>query len=102
MEIAVMPEGGKTLLKVVGRIDENGAEELKRRVLELDTVNMKELVLDFQGVSFIGSAGIGKLLLFYKRMAPHGGRIRIINMPREIYPMFTVTKLDQIFSITRA
>jgi anti-anti-sigma factor len=102
MELTVTPKGEQAHIEVVGSIDERGAEELKRRFLELDVSSLKEVVFDFGGVTFIGSAGIGKLLLFYKNVAAQGGRIRIENMSKDIYTMFKVVKLDKIFNISSA
>lgn len=100
MEINVTTQDGKAKIEIIGSIDERGAEELKRRFLEMDVAALKEAVFDFKGVTFIGSAGIGKLLLFYKNMAAHGGKISIENMNKDIYTMFKVVKLDKIFEIS--
>ncbi len=102
MELTVTPKGDQVMIEVIGSIDERGAEELKRRFLELDMASLKEVVFDFGGVTFIGSAGIGKLLLFYKNVAAQGGVIRIENMSKDIYTMFKVVKLDKIFNISPA
>jgi len=99
MELTITPQQEKVAVEIVGSIDERGAEELKRRFLELDTSSVKEVVFDFSGVTFIGSAGIGKLLLFYKNLAAHGGSITITNMSKDIFTMFKVVKLDKIFNI---
>ena len=69
MELSMNQDGDQVHIKVAGSIDERGAEEMKRRFLELDASAVKEAVFDFTGVTFIGSAGIGKLLLFYKNLA---------------------------------
>ncbi|MFZ5585558.1 MAG: STAS domain-containing protein [Thermodesulfobacteriota bacterium] len=102
MELTLNQQGDLARIEVIGSIDERGAEELKRRFLELDVSSLKEVVFDFSGVTFIGSAGIGKLLLFYKNVAAQGGRIRIENMSKDIYTMFKVVKLDKIFNIAPA
>jgi anti-anti-sigma factor len=102
MELTVTPQGDQVFVEVVGSIDERGAEDLKRRFLELDVSSVKEVVFDFSGVTFIGSAGIGKLLLFYKNLAAQGGKITIQNMSKDIYTMFKVVKLDKIFNISPA
>jgi anti-anti-sigma factor len=102
MELTVTPQGDQVFVEVVGSIDERGAEDLKRRFLELDVSTVKEVVFDFSGVTFIGSAGIGKLLLFYKNLAAQGGKITIQNMSKDIYTMFKVVKLDKIFNISPA
>jgi anti-anti-sigma factor len=100
MELTITPRGEQVDIEVVGSIDERGAEDLKRRFLELDVSSVKEIVFDFSGVTFIGSAGIGKLLLFYKNLAAQGGKITIENMTKDIYTMFKVVKLDKIFNIS--
>ncbi len=102
MEINFNPQDDTAQIELIGSIDESGAETLKRRFLEMDVSNLKEVVFDFTGVTFIGSAGIGKLLLFYKKLAPHGGQIVIKGMNKDIYTMFKVVKLDKIFSIKSA
>ncbi len=100
MELTITPRDEQVYITVVGSIDERGAEDLKRRFLELDVSSVKEVIFDFSGVTFIGSAGIGKLLLFYKNLAAQGGRITIKNMGKDIYTMFKVVKLDKIFNIS--
>ena len=99
MELNIKPQGDSVKVSIVGSIDERGAEDLKRRFSEIDAAKVKEVVFDFGGVSFIGSAGIGKLLLFYRNVASHGGKITIENMSKDIFTMFKVVKLDKIFNI---
>ncbi|MGD9123967.1 MAG: STAS domain-containing protein [Desulfarculaceae bacterium] len=102
MEVNVTSQEERISIAVAGSIDERGAEELKRRFLEIDVSKAKEVVFNFKDVTFVGSAGIGKLLLFYKNLAAHGGRISIENMNRDIFTMFKVVKLDKIFNISAA
>jgi len=99
MELKVTPQDDKARVEIAGNIDERGAEEMKRRFLDLDLASLKEVILDFSGVTFIGSSGIGKLLLLYKNLATHGGEMSIENMPKDIYTMFKVVKLDKIFTL---
>ena len=55
--------------------------------------------LDFDEVNFIGSSGIGKLLLFYKKFTAKGGKVSIINLNKEISALFKAIKLDKLFNI---
>jgi anti-anti-sigma factor len=100
MELNVETQDSRVKINIVGSIDERGAEELKRRFQKLDPAKIKEVLFDFGGVTFIGSAGIGKLLLFYRSIASNGGKISIENMSKDIFTMFKVVKLDKIFNIT--
>ncbi|MCF8031671.1 MAG: STAS domain-containing protein [Desulfarculaceae bacterium] len=102
MEFKVIPQEDQARIEITGNIDERGAEEMKRRFLDLDLSSYKQIVLDFSGVTFIGSSGIGKLLLLYKNLANHDGEVHIDNLSKDIYTMFKVVKLDKIFKLTPA
>ncbi len=103
MELKVIPQDdNRARIEMAGNIDERGAEEMKRRFLDLDLASLHEVVLDFSGVTFIGSSGIGKLLLLYKNLATHDGELSIENMSKDIYTMFKVVKLDKIFKLSSA
>jgi anti-sigma B factor antagonist len=102
MEISVTSEADRLRFEVKGEIDEKGAEDLKQRFRELNSASHKELIIDFHKVTHIGSAGIGKLLLFYKDMAVNGGKIRLENLSQTLYELFQTLKLDTIFIISRA
>ena len=89
-------------ITVGGRIDESGAEELKQRLQEAAAADVSDAILDFSQVTYFGSAGVGKLLLFYKALASRDGRISIVNLPDDIYRHFKRVELDQIFTLSRA
>jgi anti-anti-sigma factor len=99
MDIKVSDKGGATTVSVSGRIDIPGAERLKQTLDEVAARNPKEVILDFGGVDFIGSSGIGKLLLFAQGLTSRGGRARIVNLNKEIKVVFASAKLDKLFNI---
>ena len=101
MELNVKQDGELVQFEIRGDINEKGAETLKTRFQELDVSKLKEVSFDFGGVTHIGSAGIGKLLLFYKDLALNGGKIKIINASEAIHELFNVLKLDTIFTISK-
>ncbi len=101
MEATVTRDGENARLQVTGRIDEAGAEELKRRFNKLPLASIKTVDFDFSKVSHIGSAGLGKLLLFYKSAKQHGGVIRISGASPSIYELLMELELHQIFTISR-
>lgn len=102
MEINVLKQENSVRFEIKGNVDERGAEDLKRSFRSLDISQIKEVVFDFSQVTHIGSAGIGKLLLFYKDIAILGGKIRIENTSASVYELFHVLKLNTIFAITKA
>lgn len=101
MDLAVSQEDERVRFEIAGNVDEKGAEELKRRFRELSMMDIEKVVFDFEKVTHIGSAGIGKLLLFYKDLAVTGGSIQIVNASETVYELLTVLKLDTIFTISK-
>ncbi|MCP4686630.1 MAG: STAS domain-containing protein [Desulfobacterales bacterium] len=101
MEVTTGREGDIAHVRIVGRIDETGAEEMKKRFNELPLQSIKEVHFDFNKVSHIGSAGLGKMLLFYKSAKKHGGAIRISGVSQPIYDLLMELELHQLFHISR-
>ena len=99
MELIVSGSSQSPQFKIIGLIDEDGADKLKNEFNRLNLDQMQELVLDFGGVTFIGSAGLGKLLLFYKRTAEHDGQIKITNLSSGIVELMKSLNMDTLFSL---
>lgn len=99
MNVKLNAEGLKTIMEVSGSVDIPGAEYLKKSLTKVLDSDATEVVVDFKEVSFIGSSGIGKLLLFYKNFTAKGGKISMINLNKEITMLFKAIKLDKLFNI---
>ncbi len=99
MDIKIDKGDDKVILTLSGSIDIPGAEKLKQVLHKLLNEKLKEVTIDFEEVSFIGSSGIGKLLLFYKNFTAIGCKIKIINLSSELKALFKTIKLDKLFNI---
>lgn len=101
MDVLVTTGSNSATFTITGEIDENGAQLLKTKFSTLDKSSIKDITFDFANVTHIGSAGIGKLLLFYKDIAIGGGQIKIIHVSDTIYTLLTTLKLDSVFKIDK-
>ncbi|MDM8549861.1 STAS domain-containing protein [Desulfobacterales bacterium HSG2] len=101
MEITVSKKKESVHFAFSDGIDELGAEILNKRFRELEKRSLRKLVLDFKKVDYIGSSGIGQLILFYQLMAASGGRIRIENASKDIYDILMDLDIDKLMSISR-
>ena len=99
MNIDVVKKEKDVFFTIDGNIDERGAEDLKACFLRLNLSSVKNVIFDFTRVQHIGSAGIGKFLLFYKELSLMGGNIIIENTSETIASLFRELKLDTIFKI---
>lgn len=101
MEIKVVREAEKIRVAILGSIDEVGAQKLDNELRKLDATSTKEVLFDFSRLDYIGSAGIGVILLLYKRLGFHGGRIAIENISKDLYPLLAnEMNLGRAFSLS--
>ncbi len=98
MELKASTDGNRVSLLITGIIDDAGAAQLKEAFQRIDH-SVMEVILDFSGVSHIGSAGLGKLLLLYKNLAARGGLIRIQGLSGMLRDLFRELKLDTLFQL---
>jgi len=101
MEITTETQGQTAIVHVSGKIDEAGAETLKGSFSSLSIKGIKEVQVDLKGMTYIGSSGIGKLLLFYKNLGVQQIRLRVTNVAPATYDLLNELKLNTIFSIEK-
>ena len=82
---------------VDGRIDTTTAPELEKEIKDsLDGV--KSLVLDFEKVEYISSAGL-RVLLSTQKIMNKQGEMKLINVNSDIMEIFEVTGFSDILTI---
>lgn len=78
------------------------ANEFKQVIYDLMDQGEKHIAIDCSEMQFIGSSGIGKLLLAYKRMNELGGDIAVVNLHKDMKDLFVAFKLQDFLIIRDA
>ena len=100
--IDVSKTGDVTLVRFQDKkiLDESMIEEFGAELFGLvDLDNRKAILLNFDGVEFLGSAALGKLITLDRKVKSHNGRLKLSNICPEILEVFQVTKLNRVFDI---
>jgi anti-sigma B factor antagonist len=100
MAIRITNEAGNINIIVDGIIDATSAEELKNTFNQLQTAPTPSVILNLNGVSQIGSSGIGKILLFYKNLAIKNSRLEVSGLSPMLYELFHELKFDSLFPLS--
>jgi anti-anti-sigma factor len=88
---------------VKGELDLASAPDLLRRLDgAIDAAPGAVVDVDFHGVSFIDSTGLGVLVASRRRAAGHGGVVRVRNPRENVRTVFEVTGLDKVFFVEAA
>jgi anti-anti-sigma factor len=81
-------------------IDAANIQELGDELFALvEKENRKNLLLNFVSVEFLSSAALNKLIILDKKVKAHSGKMRLCNLKPEIYEVFAITRLNQLFDI---
>jgi len=91
-----------TIVRFVDRkiLDATNIEELGDQLFDLITNGRhKKLLLSFEGVEFLSSAALNKLIILDKKAKTVGGRVKLSDLRPEIREVFVITRLTQLFEI---
>jgi anti-sigma B factor antagonist len=88
-------EGSNHDLILTGRFDASQVEKARGVFLSLS----EGKTLDFSGLDYISSAGLGVLLAAQKRLSQRGHALRLVNVNSHIRDVFRFSGFDQIFEI---
>lgn len=83
-----------------GKIDVTNSNLFKEKLNQLFEEGIKVIIIDFTNVNALDSSGIGKLLVFYKKLKEKGGTLSIINVKHEnVRNLLDMICLDKVINI---
>lgn len=95
----------KNGVKIVEFVDRNILDEanIQRIGEELSAIveaeNEPKLLISFANVDHLSSAALGTLITINNKMRNRSGQLRLANIDPQIYEVFVITRLQQIFQI---
>jgi anti-anti-sigma factor len=73
--------------------------QVGRELLDLVDEAEGKILLNFQGVTFMSSAMIGKIVLLSKKCGASKTTVKLCSIASSIREVFEITRLNKIFSI---
>jgi anti-anti-sigma factor len=84
-------------IAIKGELDLASAPDLLRRLdAAVDAAPGATVEVDFHGVTFIDSTGLGVLVACRRRATVHGGELRVVNVRENVRQVFEITGLDKV------
>lgn len=97
MNVNYEPKNKLLILEITEEIDHHEVEQIRRKAdYEITKYMPRKVILDFNNVTFMDSAGIGMVLGRYKMMKMLGGSLEMINVApilKKIFEMSGITKI---------
>ena len=102
MNSKFIKESKTLILEITEEVDHHSSEDIRRIAdNEITKYIPKTVVLDFNNVNFMDSAGIGVVLGRYKMIKMLGGNLEIINVNYSIKKIFDMSGITKIINVTQ-
>ena len=100
MSVTISSKGEVLYCSISGEIDHHTAAHLRKKIDDAtETLMPSLLVLDFSGVTFMDSSGIGLVMGRYRNMLKLGGKVHIGNPTPTVYKLMTLSGIERIATI---
>lgn len=97
MELQDSRLGKAAVVDVAGRMDAAGAPLFEAHCNKLVARGERVLVMDFDDLEYLSSAGLRALLALAKKLKPLGGRILICGLKGTAKEIFDVSGFSSLF-----
>lgn len=102
MGVRLILKEGELTAVLSGEIDHHSAREIRETIDEAASkVRPKSLTLDFSGIQFMDSSGIGLILGRCKFLQLWGGTVKITNLPPKIEKIVSLAGLNQLCTVVK-
>jgi len=99
MEWIEKEEGEWTVLKIIGIINIDSAEELKSLFNDLLAKGVLNVRLNLKNVPISNSSGIGHILMLFKSLKQRNGKLEIRGVSKNLMEMLTLLNIQKLFPI---
>lgn len=100
MDLEFKNKDDKLIIYMAGELDHHSAEEVRNKIDDrLDRGNITKLIMDFSGVSFMDSSGIGVVIGRYKKLSTKGGNICVTRAKGSVKRVFELSGMFKIIKL---
>ncbi|AYE35801.1 anti-sigma F factor antagonist [Clostridium septicum] len=87
----------KLIISLMGELDHHSAEEVRVKIDDrIDRDNIKKVILNFNGVTFMDSSGIGVVIGRLKKMQNREGKLCVADVNRTVNRVFEISGMYKI------
>lgn len=100
MDITTTDSGGVKVLSFHGNLDTNTSPDAESEINTLIDAGAQKLLINFEKLDYISSAGLRILLATAKKLKPGGGDLKICCLNATVQEVFDISGFSTILSVT--
>ena len=101
LALRVASSQGASTVELQGELDGYSASRLRHCLRELTDAGNRRIVLDFKGIEFIDSAGLGVLIGATKCLSQRQGELVVASPGPQVAKLLEMTGLDTVVTVQR-
>ncbi len=101
MEVKQSDNDDTSELRVTGELDMHSSPELREVLRTLVQRKVPHIVVNLEAVSYIDSSGLATLVECMQGTNRYKGRLQLVGVNANIWPVFELARLDKVFEIQR-
>ncbi|MBN1153334.1 STAS domain-containing protein [candidate division KSB1 bacterium] len=98
-EVQRRDDGSVSILYVKGYLDAHTAPKLEQEIQKLINEQNFKIIVNFNELSYISSAGLGVFMGFIENVREKNGDIKLTNMNPKIYRVFDLLGFPTLYDI---
>lgn len=80
-----------------GELDHHSAAVIRKKIdSKAEMLKPRTLELDYSGVQFMDSSGIGLIMGRYRQMSLMGGEVKVTNVPPHLKKIFSLSGIETL------
>ena len=99
MEVVEKKQNGICILGLLGRLDSNTSPEFEKKIFGVIEDGTRNVIVDFESLDYISSAGLRVLLKAAKLLKRSDGKIVLCSMKEYIKEVFEIAGFVSLFPI---
>jgi anti-sigma B factor antagonist len=101
MEITVTDAGGVKVIRIEGHLDTQTSADAQAQLAQLIDQGATKLVVNFEKLEYISSAGLRVLLATAKQLKGNSGELRVCSLNEVVQEVFDISGFTTILTVTK-
>ena len=98
----IVAKGDVSVINLKGYLDAHTAPALENNFTQLIDNNRFKIVVNFEELAYISSAGLGVFMAYIEKIRDNKGDIKLSNMSEKVYNIFDLLGFPLLYEIFKS